>query len=192
MGKNPLDRDHGVEPLDGAAATPASASPQRIIADLVSGGVCERFPDLHFNLIEFSAGWLVSYLGFDGQGVEDRHRPGPRLVARVLGRQPRRRTTSRPWGGCSTSTRSGPAAQAQRVRPAPDPRPVRRRPDGRRRPPHHRADDDHVGQRLPARRRHLPGQPASASPRTSTACPTTSGRPSWAAPWPTSWASTRP
>ena len=46
-----------------AAATPASASPQRIIADLVSGGVCERFPDLHFNLIEFSAGWLVSYLG---------------------------------------------------------------------------------------------------------------------------------
>ena len=41
-----------------------ASSPQRIIADLVGGGVCERFPDLHFNLIEFSAGWLVSYLGF--------------------------------------------------------------------------------------------------------------------------------
>jgi len=41
-----------------------AASPQRIIAGLVSGGVCERFPDLHVNLVEFSAGWLVSYLGF--------------------------------------------------------------------------------------------------------------------------------
>ncbi|MFN2537176.1 MAG: amidohydrolase family protein [Mycobacteriales bacterium] len=40
-----------------------AAGPQRIIADLVSSGVCERFPDLHFNLIEFGAGWLVSYLG---------------------------------------------------------------------------------------------------------------------------------
>ena len=37
-----------------------AASPQRIIADLISGGACERFPDLHFNLVEFSAGWLVS------------------------------------------------------------------------------------------------------------------------------------
>ncbi|MFJ1969478.1 amidohydrolase family protein [Streptomyces sp. NPDC087903] len=41
-----------------------SASPQGIIADLVGGGVCERFPDLHFNLIEFTAGWLVSYMGY--------------------------------------------------------------------------------------------------------------------------------
>jgi predicted TIM-barrel fold metal-dependent hydrolase len=41
-----------------------AASPQRIIADLVGGGACDRFPDLHFNMIEFSAGWLVSYLGF--------------------------------------------------------------------------------------------------------------------------------
>ena len=40
-----------------------SASPQRIIADLVSSGVCERFPDLQFDPIEFSAGWLVSYMG---------------------------------------------------------------------------------------------------------------------------------
>jgi len=41
-----------------------ATSPQRIIADLVSGGVCERFPNLHFNLTEFGAGWLVSYMGF--------------------------------------------------------------------------------------------------------------------------------
>jgi predicted TIM-barrel fold metal-dependent hydrolase len=46
-----------------AAGPPGGASPQRIIAHLVSAGVCERFPDLHFNLIEFSAGWLVSYVG---------------------------------------------------------------------------------------------------------------------------------
>ncbi|MEV4235332.1 hypothetical protein ACIBJI_08520 [Nocardia sp. NPDC050408] len=41
----------------------ASAIPQGIIADIVGGGVCERFPNLHFNLVEYSAGWLVSYLG---------------------------------------------------------------------------------------------------------------------------------
>jgi predicted TIM-barrel fold metal-dependent hydrolase len=41
-----------------------SASPQKIIASLVGGGVCERHPNLHFNLIEFSAGWLVSFMGF--------------------------------------------------------------------------------------------------------------------------------
>ena len=40
----------------------AAAGPQRIIAELVGAGVCERFPDLHFNFIEFSAHWLVSYM----------------------------------------------------------------------------------------------------------------------------------
>ena len=38
--------------------------PRRIIANLVGGGVCERFPDLHFNLIEYGAGWLVSFMGY--------------------------------------------------------------------------------------------------------------------------------
>ncbi|WP_194903788.1 amidohydrolase family protein [Catenulispora rubra] len=37
--------------------------PQRIIADLVGGGVPERFPDLHFSLIEFGAHWLASLMG---------------------------------------------------------------------------------------------------------------------------------
>ncbi|MCI3277943.1 amidohydrolase family protein [Streptomyces cylindrosporus] len=38
--------------------------PRRIVAGLVGGGVCERFPDLHFNLIEYGAGWLVSFMGY--------------------------------------------------------------------------------------------------------------------------------
>jgi len=63
MGKGQLTDDMVSSRTMGGGNTGA-ASPQRIIASLVGGGVCERFPDLHFNLIEFSAGWLVSYLGF--------------------------------------------------------------------------------------------------------------------------------
>jgi predicted TIM-barrel fold metal-dependent hydrolase len=40
-----------------------AASPMRIIADLISAGVCERHPDLMFNMIEFNAGWLANYMG---------------------------------------------------------------------------------------------------------------------------------
>ena len=42
------------------AAAYAPMVPQKIIASLVGGGVCERFPDLHIALIEFNANWLVS------------------------------------------------------------------------------------------------------------------------------------
>ena len=63
MGKGQLTDDMVTSRTMGGGNTGA-ASPQRIIAALVGGGVCERFPDLHFNLVEFSAGWLVSYLGF--------------------------------------------------------------------------------------------------------------------------------
>jgi len=63
MGKGQLTDDMVSSRTMGGGNTGA-ASPQRIIASLVGGGVCERFPGLHFNLIEFSAGWLVSYLGF--------------------------------------------------------------------------------------------------------------------------------
>jgi predicted TIM-barrel fold metal-dependent hydrolase len=62
MGKGQLT-DQMVSGRTMGGGNTASASPQRIIAHLVSGGVCERFPNLHFNLVEFSAGWLVSYLG---------------------------------------------------------------------------------------------------------------------------------
>ena len=41
----------------------AAASPMRIIADLVSSGVCERHPNLMLNVIEFNAGWLANYMG---------------------------------------------------------------------------------------------------------------------------------
>jgi predicted TIM-barrel fold metal-dependent hydrolase len=37
--------------------------PQEIIASLVGGGVTERFPDLHFVLVEFNAHWLASLVG---------------------------------------------------------------------------------------------------------------------------------
>jgi predicted TIM-barrel fold metal-dependent hydrolase len=38
-------------------------NPQQIIIELVGGGVPERFPDLHFGLIEFNAHWLGSLMG---------------------------------------------------------------------------------------------------------------------------------
>src|SRR3954452_22311134 len=37
--------------------------PQQIICELIGGGVPERYPDLHFALIEFNAHWLSSLVG---------------------------------------------------------------------------------------------------------------------------------
>ena len=37
--------------------------PQQVIMELISGGVPERYPDLHFGLIEFNAHWLASLVG---------------------------------------------------------------------------------------------------------------------------------
>ena len=37
--------------------------PQQVICQLVGGGVAERYPDLHFALIEFNAHWLASLVG---------------------------------------------------------------------------------------------------------------------------------
>ncbi|HVT65445.1 MAG TPA: amidohydrolase family protein [Mycobacteriales bacterium] len=37
--------------------------PQQLICQLVGGGVPDRFPDLHFHLIEFNAHWLSSLVG---------------------------------------------------------------------------------------------------------------------------------
>jgi predicted TIM-barrel fold metal-dependent hydrolase len=37
--------------------------PQTLICQLIGGGVPERFPDLHFSLIEFNAYWLASLVG---------------------------------------------------------------------------------------------------------------------------------
>ncbi len=37
--------------------------PQQVICELIGGGVPERYPDLHFALIEFNAHWLASLVG---------------------------------------------------------------------------------------------------------------------------------
>jgi predicted TIM-barrel fold metal-dependent hydrolase len=42
------------------AAVMAPMAAQRIVVSLVGSGVLERFPDLHFVLVEFNASWLVS------------------------------------------------------------------------------------------------------------------------------------
>ncbi|MFE2884177.1 amidohydrolase family protein [Streptomyces graminifolii] len=64
MGKGNLTDDMVAGRTMGFAAGAGVAGPQGIIAGLVGGGVCERFPDLHFNLIEYTAGWLVSFMGY--------------------------------------------------------------------------------------------------------------------------------
>jgi hypothetical protein len=38
-------------------------APQQLMCQLIGGGVPERFPDLHFSLIEFNAHWLASLVG---------------------------------------------------------------------------------------------------------------------------------
>lgn len=38
-------------------------APQQLICQLIGGGVPERYPDLHFSLIEFNAHWLSSLVG---------------------------------------------------------------------------------------------------------------------------------
>jgi len=37
--------------------------PGKLICELIGGGVPERYPDLHFSLIEFNAHWLASLVG---------------------------------------------------------------------------------------------------------------------------------
>ena len=69
--------------------------PQQVICELIGGGVPERYPDLHFALIEFNAHWLASLVGLHGQVLGHRHRPGRRLVARRTGTRPAPPTTSR-------------------------------------------------------------------------------------------------
>lgn len=37
--------------------------PQQVMIELIGGGIPERFPDLHFSMIEFNAHWLASLVG---------------------------------------------------------------------------------------------------------------------------------
>ena len=58
-------------PIDGRLASKRmmaqcvynTINPQQIIIEVVGGGVAERYPELHFGLIEFNAHWLASLLG---------------------------------------------------------------------------------------------------------------------------------
>ena len=37
--------------------------PSQVICELIGGGVAERYPSLHFSLVEFNAHWLSSLVG---------------------------------------------------------------------------------------------------------------------------------
>ena len=63
MGKGQLTDEMVANRTRGGGNT-GSLSGERIIGDIVASGACERHPNLHFNLIEFNAGWLVSYMGY--------------------------------------------------------------------------------------------------------------------------------
>jgi predicted TIM-barrel fold metal-dependent hydrolase len=63
MGKGQLTDEMVANRTRGGGQT-GSLSGERIIGDIVASGACERHPGLHFNLIEFNAGWLVSYMGY--------------------------------------------------------------------------------------------------------------------------------
>ena len=41
----------------------STINPSQIMIDLIGGGIPERFPTIHFGLIEFNAHWLVSLMG---------------------------------------------------------------------------------------------------------------------------------
>lgn len=41
----------------------STLQPSQLICQLIGGGVPERYPDLHFSLIEFNAHWLASLVG---------------------------------------------------------------------------------------------------------------------------------
>ena len=156
--------------------------PQQVICELIGGGVAERYPDLHFALIEFNAHWLASLVGsMDKCWVTGIGQDADWWLGVWDDTRARRR-----------AERHGPAvpperevalpADAERVRPAPVPRLVPGRPRGGRLPAHHRVVDDRVGQRLPARRGDVPRQPAAHGPAVRRRARRTSEPPWSAAP----------
>ena len=62
MSNLPMTPELAAERMLGAAVS-LTVAPQRLIIDLVSAGVPERFPDLRFCLIEFGGNWFASLLG---------------------------------------------------------------------------------------------------------------------------------
>ena len=135
--------------------------PQQVICELIGGGVPERYPDLHFALIEFNAHWLASLVGsmdkcwVTGIGQDADWWLGHWDDTRPADDQPNMAQLFR------LNEKWPYPLDAERVRPAPVPRLVPGRPRRRRLPAHHRAVDDRVGQRLPARRRDVPREPGA-------------------------------
>ena len=156
--------------------------PQQLICQLIGGGVPERYPDLHFSLIEFNAHWLASLVGgmdkcwVTGIGQDADWWLGKWDDTRPADDQPNMAQLFRlneKWPYPLT-----PSEYVQRqfhVQFQDDPVAIAcRHITG--------AVDARVGQRLPARRGHLPRQPGARSRSSSPASPTTSARPSSAAP----------
>ena len=121
----------------------------------------ERYPDLHFSLIEFNAHWLASLVGgmdkcwVTGIGQDADWWLGKWDDTRPTDDQPNMAQLFR------LNEKWPYPLQAERVRAAPVPRAVPGRPGGRRLPAHHRPVHARVGQRLPARRGHVPRQPGA-------------------------------
>ena len=158
--------------------------PSRVIIELIGGGVPERYPDLHFALIEFNAHWLASLVGSMDKCWVDRDRPRRRLVARLLGQRSPRRRPAADGADVPPEREVALPAEAERVRRASVPRLVPGRSGGGGLAAHHRALDHRVGRRLPPRRRHVPReQGADRQPvRRRTRPP--SGNRSSVGPWP--------
>ena len=166
--------------------------PQQVICELIGGGVPERYPDLHFALIEFNAHWLASLVGaMDkcwvtgiGQdadwwlGYWDENRPADDQPSMA---QLFRLNEKWPY----------PLMPSEYVRRQfhisfqDDPVAIACR--------HITGSVDHrVGQRLPARRRDVPREPGADREAARAISRPTSGPPSSAAPWLGSWASRTP
>ena len=152
-------------PIDGRLASKRmmaqcvynTINPQQIIIELVGGGVAERYPELHFGLIEFNADWLASLVGamdkawVTGIGQDADWWLGDRDESRAADDQPQ---MARMF---DVNSEAAVPAAAERVRAPAVPRLVPGRSNRRGVPPRHRAVDDRVGLRLSARRRHRSG-----------------------------------
>ncbi len=119
--------------------------PQQVMCELIGGGVPERYPDLHFALIEFNAHWLGSLVGamdkcwVTGIGQDPDWWLGYWDDTRPASDQPQH-------GAALPSEREvAVPADAERVRAAPVPRVVPGRSGRGRLPARHRFVDASCG-----------------------------------------------
>ena len=87
----------------------STINPQQLMIDLIGGGVPERFPELHFGLIEFNAHWLVSLMGsMDKTWVTGIGQDADWWLGHWDADAPATAGDQPSMAGCSRSTRSGP------------------------------------------------------------------------------------